>query len=126
MLDQVSIETLAVSETPTQDLQAIAAVIGQAAQTREGDSVALLTLLRLLEQCHREICETRFRDSLPSNRHTLYTLLRDIETHGGWPYIQRMKLRTLLANYPAMAEALGPEARATDAPGVAPEDADFV
>ncbi|MEB3288585.1 MAG: hypothetical protein VKI82_01645 [Leptolyngbya sp.] len=110
MSDQVSIETLAVSETPSQDLQAIAAAIGQAAQARAGDSVALLALLRLLEQCHREICETRFRDALPSNRHTLYTLLRDIETHGGWPYIQRMKLRTLLSNYPGLANALEPEA----------------
>ena len=71
--------------------------------------MALLALLRLLEQCHREICETRFRDALPSNRHTLYTLLRDIEAHGGWPYIQRMKLRTLLANYSGLVKALGPE-----------------
>lgn len=81
-----------------QDLQEIAVAIHRAAQDRDGNSVALLALLRLLEQCHRDICETQFRNALPSNRHTLYTLLRDIEVHGGWPYIQRMKLRALLAN----------------------------
>lgn len=104
MTEPVSIESLtgAVEILP-QDLQEIAAAIDQAAQVRDGDSVALLALLRLLEQRHREICETQFRDALPNHRHTLYTLLRDIEVHGGWPYIQRMKLRSLFANYPHLA-----------------------
>lgn len=62
----------------------------------QGDSLALLELLRTLEQLHREICESLFLESLPSNRQALYNLLRDIETSGGWPYIQRIKLRSLL------------------------------
>lgn len=80
------------------DLAQIADLINQAAATRQGDTVALLALLRLLEERHREVCDTFFRDALPENRHNLYTLLRDIELNGGWPYIQRMKLRSLLEN----------------------------
>lgn len=79
------------------DLVKLAELIDQAATARQGDTVALLALLRLLEDRHRDVCETFFRDALPDNRHNLYTLLRDIELNGGWPYIQRMKLRSLLA-----------------------------
>jgi hypothetical protein len=93
LASQVSLASLA------QDLQHLANLIDQAAVARQGDSLALLALLRLLEQRHREVCETLFRDALPSNRQTLYALLRDIEVNGGWPYIQRMKLRSLLDNY---------------------------
>ncbi|QQE65176.1 hypothetical protein GFS31_18610 [Leptolyngbya sp. BL0902] len=121
MTESVSIESSEVSAAATgalaQDLQEIATAIDAAAQGRKGDSVALLALLRLLEQHHRDICETLFRDSLPSNRHTLYTLLRDIEVHGGWPYIQRMKLRSFLANYPHLEEAAEP-----DPPAFPPEE----
>ncbi|MFM7472206.1 MAG: hypothetical protein LVS60_04710 [Nodosilinea sp. LVE1205-7] len=93
---------LFVSASPdpeAEDLKDLAKLIDQIALARQGDSVALLELLRLLEHHHRQICETRFREALPNNRHGLYRLLRDIEVHGGWPYIQRMKLRSLLANY---------------------------
>lgn len=107
MTEPVSIESLTgAMEILPQDLQEIAAAIDRAAQVRDGDGVALLALLRLLEQRHREICETQFRDALPNNRHTLYTLLRDIEVHGGWPYIQRMKLQSLFANYPHLGAAM--------------------
>lgn len=90
----------------TEDLQGLAQLIDQIALDRQGDSIALLELLRLLEHHHRQVCETVFREALPNNRHGLYRLLRDIEVHGGWPYIQRMKLRSLLANY---AEGYGDE-----------------
>lgn len=120
MTESVSIDspkaTVTTIEDLPQDLQAIATAIDQAAQEREGDSLALLALLRLLEQHHREICDTLFRDALPSNRHTLYTLLRDIELQGGWPYIQRMKLRSLLVNYPHLGDPNG-----TDFPEIAPD-----
>ncbi len=79
------------------DLVKLAALIDQAATARQGNTVALLALLRLLEDRHRDVCDTFFRDALPDNRHNLYSLLRDIELNGGWPYIQRMKLRSLLA-----------------------------
>ncbi len=87
-------------DTPLpEDLQQISELIEKAAIARQDDCVALLALLRLLEQRHREIRETAFRSSLPTSRHTLYALLRDIEVNGGWPYIQRMKLRLLFENF---------------------------
>ncbi|MEO0535081.1 MAG: hypothetical protein AAF215_14575 [Cyanobacteria bacterium P01_A01_bin.123] len=78
------------------DLQVIAASVHQAADRRQEDVLDLLALLRMLEGLHREIRETLFRDALPENRQKLYMLLKDIEVNGGWPYIQRMKLRSLL------------------------------
>jgi hypothetical protein len=42
-----------------------------------------------------------FQVSLPDNRQALYALLKDIESQGGWPYIERMKLQSLLANLQA-------------------------
>lgn len=77
-------------------LQAITADIRSVASCYPGDSLALLALLRELEQVHREIRENLFQPSLPDNRQALYALLKDIEEEGGWPYIDRMKLRSLL------------------------------
>lgn len=78
------------------DLQEIATLVHQAAACRQADVLALLSLLRMLEGLHQEIRETLFQEALPKNRQKLYMLLRDIEVHGGWPYIQRMKLKSLL------------------------------
>lgn len=78
------------------DIQAIQLAVQEAARKRDKDCFELLVLLRQLEELHRDICETFFQDSLPTNRQRLYKLLRDIEVNGGWPYIQRMKLRELL------------------------------
>ncbi|MFM7530303.1 MAG: hypothetical protein ACKO63_17775 [Nodosilinea sp.] len=97
--------SLSQEQSPTPDLQALAQLIEQIAIARRGDSLALLELLRLLEACHRQVCETAFQDALPNNRHSLYALLKDIETKGGWPYIQRMKLAFLLSHYPDLAAA---------------------
>ena len=69
-------------------------------QACQGDTVALLALLRQLEQLHREIRDGIFQDSLPVNRRQLYSLLKDIESEGGWPYIERMRLQAFLANLP--------------------------
>ena len=66
------------------------------AQEREGDVLALLALLRALEACHKEIRDGLFQESFPTNRQRLYSLLRDIESNGGWPYIPRMKLLQLI------------------------------
>ncbi|MEM7772579.1 MAG: hypothetical protein AAF327_18970 [Cyanobacteria bacterium P01_A01_bin.37] len=77
-------------------LIAIAEHIQTIAQHCEGDEIALLTLLRTLESSHREICDSFFQDALPKSRHQLYSLLREIESEGGWPYIPRMKVRSLL------------------------------
>lgn len=78
------------------DLQAVAKTIESAARDRRGDEIALLELLRLLEQLHGYIRDEWFLETLPTNRQRLYALLRDIEVSGGWPYIQRMRLRSLL------------------------------
>jgi hypothetical protein len=65
----------------------------------QGDSVALLALLRVLESLHREICEGAFHASLPNTRQALYSLLRDIEAEGGWPHIPRLKIQALLGDF---------------------------
>lgn len=83
-------------ETLPSDLRRLAQSAEQAATDRRGDEVALLQLLRLLERLHSQIRDEWFQESLPNNRQRLYALLRDIEINGGWPYIQRMRLRTLL------------------------------
>ncbi|MEG4810419.1 hypothetical protein QUA82_25005 [Microcoleus sp. F8-D3] len=66
------------------------------AESCHGDSLLLLALLRTLEASHREIRDGLFQASFPDNRQALYKLLRNIEANGGWPYIHRMKLRSLL------------------------------
>lgn len=91
------------SEKLSCKLQAIATVVYDAVQVSQGDSVALLALLRQLEQLHREIRDGVFQESLPVNRRQLYSLLKDIESEGGWPYIERMRLQAFLANLPQEA-----------------------
>jgi hypothetical protein len=82
----------------SQQLQVIAAEIRALAHSHQGDSLALLALLRALEQTHREIRENLFQAALPDSRHRLYALLKDIEEEGGWPYIERMTVRSLQQN----------------------------
>jgi len=79
-----------------QEQQAIAQMVQQVAESYRGDGSALLELLRLLEKLHRDIRDELFQETLPKTRHELYALLRDIEAGGGWPYISRMRLQTLL------------------------------
>jgi hypothetical protein len=98
-------------DTLPEDLQQISELIEKAAIARQDDCVALLTLLRLLEQRHREIRENAFRQALPTSRHSLYSLLKDIEVNGGWPYIQRMKLRSLFVNFFPEDQDASPEER---------------
>lgn len=79
------------------ELQDLSQRILALAHQRQGNEFELLELLRLLEYSHAHIRETWFQESLPTNRHGLYALLREIETQGGWPYIKRMSIRALLA-----------------------------
>jgi hypothetical protein len=88
------------SENLLSKLQAIATVVHDTVDSCQGDTVALLSLLRKLEQLHREIRDGVFQQSLPVNRRQLYSLLKDIESEGGWPYIERMRLQAFLANLP--------------------------
>lgn len=91
-----------IDRSPTQNsalsgkLCSFANTIRETAQQCRGDSLALLSMLRALEQLHTEIRDGLFQESLPNDRQNLYTLLRDIETSGGWPYISRMRLSELL------------------------------
>lgn len=82
----------------TDDLNEIADRINHIADRDRADPLALLHLLRTLEQLHREIQQGCFQAALPNSRQALYALLRDIEENGGWPYIQRWKLQELFAN----------------------------
>ncbi|MBE9013731.1 hypothetical protein IQ250_26435 [Pseudanabaenaceae cyanobacterium LEGE 13415] len=80
------------------ELEELAQTIRAIAARSAGDGMALLALLRVLEILHREIREGLFQETLPTNRQALYTLLRDIEASGGWPYIHRMRLQEFLKN----------------------------
>ncbi len=66
------------------------------AQAYQGDPIAVLGVLRVLESLHREIRDGMFQECLPQNRQQLYALLRDIEAEGGWPHIPRMRVEALL------------------------------
>lgn len=84
------------SEKLHSELQSLAETVRTLAESCEGDSLLLLALLRTLESLHREVRDGLFQSSLPDNRQALYNLLKDIEASGGWPYIHRMKLRSIL------------------------------
>jgi len=81
------------------------------AETHRHDPQALMALLRQLEGLHRQIREELFVPLLPENRHDLYNLLRDIEENGGWPYIERMRLRAFLSSpsFADLANACAPK-----------------
>lgn len=97
-------------------LAAMATDVEALAQSYQKDSLALLAILRCLEALHREIREGMFHASLPNNRHGLEALLKDIEAEGGWPYIERMRLQSLLVNFLGDAQIAGaiPEELASD------------
>ncbi|WP_016949006.1 hypothetical protein [Anabaena sp. PCC 7108] len=90
-------------EKISDQLQAIATAVEDVAQFCQGDVIALLALLRQLEKSHRNIRDGMFQDSLPDNRQRLYSLLKDIQSEGGWPYIERMRLQAFLVNLPVEA-----------------------
>lgn len=77
-------------------IEAISTAVRETAERSTGDTTALLALLRTLEELHRTVCNHHFQPALPNNRQALYSLLRDIESQGGWPYIPRMKLQAFL------------------------------
>lgn len=83
------------SEPFKSQLESLSLTIRSMSQEVQGNTVALLGILRTLELLHREIREGWFRDALPDNRQALYALLKEIETYGGWPYIPRSSLRSL-------------------------------
>lgn len=90
------------------ELQSITTGVRALAQEFQADSLALLAILRRLEELHREIRDEMFQMSLPDNRQGLYALLKDIESEGGWPYIERMRLQSFLANLPVETDPQDP------------------
>jgi hypothetical protein len=90
------------SDTSLQeDLNAIAETVNTLVKRSDGSSTEILQILRFLEALHRQICEEHFLATLPNRRRTLYNLLREIDAEGGWPYIPRMQIRTLLTHLEA-------------------------
>lgn len=85
--------------TSSPQAQTVVDSVQHLAKSYQGNCLALLSLLRLLEGLHQEVRDSLFQESLPDNRQALYALLREIESSGGWPYIPRFKLQTLLANW---------------------------
>jgi hypothetical protein len=78
-------------------LEMLSREVATLAAGHQGEVIDLLAILRSLEQCHRQVREGLFQDALPSNRQVLYSLLKDIEESGGWPYIERGTVRSLLS-----------------------------
>ncbi len=84
--------------TLQQEIEKLSQQIWQLAYQSKDDIFAILLLLRELEKLHRKIREEMFEPSLPDTRHQLYLLLKHIDELGGWPYIERMKLREICQN----------------------------
>lgn len=84
------------SYTPENSTDTFLEGIWNDAQTSKNDPIKLLAILRNLESLHQNIRDTLFQEALPDNRQALYTLLKDIEANGGWPYIYRSRLRELV------------------------------
>ncbi|MEL6496398.1 MAG: hypothetical protein AAFQ41_14940 [Cyanobacteria bacterium J06623_7] len=85
------------------------------AEKHQNDGLFLLSLLRDLEQIHRQIRVNYFETALPQTRNDLYQFVKDIEEKGGWPYIERMRLKDLLQNI-SEAELKAEASRKSSAP----------
>ncbi|NUN66462.1 hypothetical protein HCU40_17290 [Pseudanabaena biceps] len=77
------------------ELEATAEYLWQIAQDQSGEPSELLEILRVIEALHKRIRDDLFQPALPTSRHELFNLLRDIETNGGWPHIYRMKINEI-------------------------------
>ena len=77
------------------ELEAISDRLWQIAQNQQSDAASLLQILRVIEVIHKRIRDDLFQPALPTSRHELFNLLRDIETNGGWPHIYRMKINEI-------------------------------
>lgn len=89
------------SANPQSDLPSLENSVRALAKNHQGNPMEILALLRLLESLHQELREGLFQEALPNNRQALYNLLKDIEAKGGWPYIPRWRLHSILENWPS-------------------------
>ena len=78
-------------------LNALRNIVRKLTSESQNNIGAILTILRELESVHQEVRVENFEKMLPRTRHELYPLLKEIEEQGGWPYIERMKLQTLIS-----------------------------
>ena len=72
--------------------------IQELAEESQDELFDILYILQELESLHSHIRKQMFEPSLPDTRHRLYLLMKHLEEVGGWPYIERMRLRNLCAN----------------------------
>ena len=77
------------------ELEIISDRLWEIAQDRQDSAPSLLQILRVIESIHKRIRDDLFQSALPTSRHELFNLLRDIETNGGWPHIYRMKINEI-------------------------------
>ncbi len=89
----------AVTPAISPELRQALATIQAIAAARRADPQGLLQILREVEALHRQICEEMLIPALPNTRRELFALLQNIEAHGGWPYIYRIRLQELLQNF---------------------------
>lgn len=82
-----------------EELQKLVKSIQEMAEESKEDIFTILLILRELESLHRSIRTQMFEPSLPDTRHRLYLLMKHLEEVGGWPYIERMRLRDICANW---------------------------
>ena len=84
--------------TVKEELQRLTENIRQLAEKSKEDILIILLILQELESLHRNIRTEMFEPNLPDTRHRLYLLMKHIEEVGGWPYIERMRIKNLCAN----------------------------
>lgn len=77
------------------ELKKLVSEIGNLAEKYQDDIFDVLLILRELELLHRNIRQEMFEPALPDTRHRLYLLLKHIEEVGGWPYIERMRVKDI-------------------------------
>jgi hypothetical protein len=63
------------------ELEGISERLWEIAQAQQGEPDRLLQILRVLEATHKRIRDDLFQPALPTSRHELFNLLRDIETN---------------------------------------------
>jgi hypothetical protein len=77
------------------ELQKSVSEIWNLAEKSQDDIFEVLLILRELELLHRNIRQQMFDPILPDTRHRLYLLLKHIEEVGGWPYIERIRIKDI-------------------------------
>lgn len=83
------------SSTIDNELKKLVSDIEDLAQKSQDNIFDVLLILRELELLHRNIRQEMLEPNLPDTRHRLYLLLKHIEEVGGWPYIERMRIKDI-------------------------------